>query len=241
LSPPSELCSQVTVIIPAYNEAPRIEAVLSPLRRTPDLAAIIVVDDASTDQTPVVVERFSALDSRVHLLRLPANRGKGAAMVTGALYSPTDVVLFLDADLIGLQPEHIAALTKPVLAGRCDMTVGIFRHGRVQLDLAQRLTPFLSGQRCLRWSLFARTPDLDQAGWGVETAFHLYAGLHDLRIEKVWLEGLSQWMKEEKEGLPRGMRERARMYGHIVRYAFLFLLGSLLSYEGMRRWRRGRR
>ena len=48
---------------------------------------------------------------------LPENRGKGSAMVEGARLSPSDIVLFLDADLVGLRPDQVEALARPVLAG----------------------------------------------------------------------------------------------------------------------------
>ncbi len=232
----------VTAIIPAHNEAPRIGAVLSALRDVPLVRHILVVDDGSTDGTAQVVQRWAARDSRVRLLRLPENRGKGAAMVEGARRSPSDIVLFLDADLVGLKPHHVEALIWPVLRDEADMTVGLFRGGRFHTDWSHLLTPFLSGQRCLRWSLFARTPDLEKSGWGAETAFHLHAAREHLRLEKVFLEGVTQVTKEEKAEFPTAARARARMYGHILRYVASFIAAALVGYGVFGRLRaRGRR
>lgn len=221
----------MTAVIPAYNEAPRIGTVLGVLRDVPLVRHIIVVDDGSTDGTAQVVQRWAAEDPRIRLLRLPENRGKGAAMVEGARLSPSDIVLFLDADLVGLKPHHVEALIWPVLRDEADMTVGLFRGGRPHTDWSHILTPFLSGQRCLRWSVFSRTPELAEAGWGAETAFHLHAAREHLRLEKVVLEGVTQVTKEEKAEFPAAVRSRARMYGHIVRYAASFALVVLVGYK----------
>ncbi|NLE77817.1 MAG: glycosyltransferase family 2 protein [Chloroflexi bacterium] len=228
----------LTVVIPAYNEAARIERVLQAVTGTDLPSWILVVDDGSEDQTSEAAQSWAGRDGRVHLLRLAQNQGKGAAMVAGARLSPSDVVLFLDADLVGLQPGHVEALARPVLQGQADMTVGLFHKGRLHTDWAHLLTPFLSGQRCLRWSLFADAPDLEDAGWGVETALHLHAGRQHLRLLKVPLEGVTQVTKEEKDEFPASARNRARMYGHILRYVTTFLAGWLMGYRFVVRMRR---
>ncbi|MBC7222978.1 MAG: glycosyltransferase family 2 protein, partial [Anaerolineae bacterium] len=198
----------VTAVIPAHNEAPRIGTVLGVLQQVPLVRHIIVVDDGSTDDTAQVVQRWAARDPRIRLLRFPENRGKGAAMVEGARRSPSDIVLFLDADLVGLRPQHVEDLIWPVLRGEADMTVGRFRGGRLHTDWSHALTPFLSGQRCLRWSVFARTPELEEAGWGAETAFHLHAAREGLRLERVILHGVTQVTKEEKAKFAHAARAR---------------------------------
>ncbi|RLE31010.1 glycosyltransferase family 2 protein, partial [Candidatus Acetothermia bacterium] len=69
---------KVSAVIPAYNEAERIGAVIAPLRRTSSVHEIVVVDDGSTDGTAEVAKRYG-----VKLVRLPENRGKAAALDAG--------------------------------------------------------------------------------------------------------------------------------------------------------------
>lgn len=96
---------QLSVVIPAYNEARRIG--LSLQRVWEHLEArcgavdfeIIVVDDGSNDSTCAVVEEFAARAPEVKLIRLPHNRGKGAAVRTGMMAANGEAVLFSDADL----------------------------------------------------------------------------------------------------------------------------------------------
>src|SRR5439155_3150197 len=117
---------RIAAVIPAYNEETRLGEVLRALLATPALDEIVVANDGSQDGTGAVARGFP----EVRTLDLPENRGKGAAMRFGALATQADVLLFLDADLIGLRPEHAADLLRPVLDGQAEMTVGVFRGGR---------------------------------------------------------------------------------------------------------------
>ncbi len=89
-------------VIPAYNEA---AAIAEAVRRTATYAAtlgdfeIVVVDDGSNDDTARVVEDAARADAHVRLVRLPENRGKGAAVRAGMAAVTGDWRIFLDADL----------------------------------------------------------------------------------------------------------------------------------------------
>jgi polyisoprenyl-phosphate glycosyltransferase len=141
-----------------------------------------------------------------------------------------DLILFLDADLICLRPENVEALCAPVREGRCDMTYAIFSHGRVHTDLSHRLAPFLSGQRCLRWSLFRDAPELGQARWGIEVALNLHAWHHKYCVQPVHWHGVSHFSRIEKIEGVKGYLSHVEMWLDIGRYYgrhFLFqdLLG----------------
>jgi dolichyl-phosphate beta-glucosyltransferase len=114
---------QISVVIPAYEEAARLgaslERVLAYLEARGDDFEVLVVDDGSRDATAAAAEAFAARGVRV--LRLPENRGKGAALRTGVLASRGRRVLLTDADLSTpiadlerLEP-HLAAA--PVVIG----------------------------------------------------------------------------------------------------------------------------
>lgn len=114
----------LSIIVPALDEEVRLPATL---RRILDWAdgqrrrvEIVVVDDGSADRTAeVAVERG---DSRVRLLRLPANRGKGAALRAGVAASRGAFVLVTDADL-STPIEEAAALLAALEAG-ADVAIG---------------------------------------------------------------------------------------------------------------------
>lgn len=136
LAPQSEthlsLPFTVTVVLPAYNEAENIGRVLAVVReRLPD-AELLVVDDASRDET---AERAQAAGARV--VRHVVNKGNGAAVKTGLRNATGEVVLLMDADG-QMDPAYIPQLLGKVAEGY-DMVVGA-RTADTQGDtLARRL------------------------------------------------------------------------------------------------------
>ncbi|MDW8051559.1 MAG: glycosyltransferase family 2 protein [Armatimonadota bacterium] len=221
---------KVAAIVPAYNEAERIERVLQVLIQCPQLHEIVVVNDGSLDNTAEVVQRFAhtqvAPDQPpVRLVNLPCNRGKGGAMFAGATATDADVVVFFDADLIGLRPEHVERILKPVLGGEVAMCIGVFRGGRFSTDLAQILVPYISGQRALLRHLFIEIPGIERTRSGVEIALTLHFRRQRYPVAMVVVEGITHTMKEEKLGWVRGVLARAKMYAEIasafLRYARL--------------------
>lgn len=91
----------LSVVIPAYNEASRLGAtldrVLAYLNERGDSYEVLVVDDGSTDRTAEIAEEHRNL--RVWTLQLAANRGKGGALRHGVVATSGRRVLLTDADL----------------------------------------------------------------------------------------------------------------------------------------------
>jgi glycosyltransferase involved in cell wall biosynthesis len=218
---------RMTAVIPAFNEANHIQRVLDPLRHTPQLSEIIVVDDGSADDTAVVVTACRAADERIQLISLPRNVGKGGAIMAGIQASSSDLLVLLDADLIDLRPSHLRALVQPVQQHHCAMTLGIFKNGRQQTNLSHRYFYFLSGQRCLRWSAFSHAAAFHDTRWGIEMAFNLTAWQRGLRVQQVPWEGVSHTMRLEKM---RGVR---KYWTYVAMWADI---GKLLLAQGVRPW-----
>ena len=88
---------KVSVIIPTHNRANYLPAAIqSVLEQTFQDFELIVVDDASSDNTAAVVKSFT--DSRISFSRLDANRGGSAARNQGILTATADYLAFLDDD-----------------------------------------------------------------------------------------------------------------------------------------------
>ena len=204
---------KVAAVVPAYNEASRIGVVLEVLKRSSAIDEIVTISDGSTDLTYEVAAKIEG----VKAIKLERNVGKGGAMLAGAESTDADVLAFFDADLIGLTPEHVNALVQPLLAGESVMSIGIFRAGRRWTDLAQKIAPYISGQRALRREDFISVPGLEQVRFGVEIAVGRYAHSQRISIIRVPFAGVTHPLKEEKLGLLPGVAARAGMYWEIAK------------------------
>lgn len=114
--------TRVHVVVPAYNVADRIGAVLKAVPEFVD--AITVVDDGSHDGTGEAA--LAVADPRVRVLRHEANQGVGAAMVTGfhdALVDGDGIVVKMDGDG-QMDPVMLPRLLDPIVDGRCGYAKG---------------------------------------------------------------------------------------------------------------------
>jgi glycosyltransferase involved in cell wall biosynthesis len=113
----------VSVIIPAYNEAATLEAAVRRLRAVPLRLEVIGVDDASTDDTPAILDRLHAAGVVDRVVHHSVNRGKGAALRSGFAVATGDVVVVQDADL-EYNPGDLPALLEPIRTGKADAVYG---------------------------------------------------------------------------------------------------------------------
>jgi glycosyltransferase involved in cell wall biosynthesis len=123
--------SLVSVVVAAYNEERTIAELIARVRAAPiDLRReIVVVDDASRDNTTSIVEKLIAEgDGDLRLVRHPVNRGKGGAVRTGLAEARGDIVIIQDADL-EYDPRDYAQLLEPILEGHADVVFGNRFHG----------------------------------------------------------------------------------------------------------------
>lgn len=201
---------KVAVVIPAYNEELRIAQVLGAVTRSSCVDQTIVVSDGSDDRTVEVAGVFPG----VQVVDLSKNVGKGGAMWKGLQETDADIVVFFDADLVGLQPEHVDQLVQPVVKG-ADMSVGIFRKGKFWSDAAQAISPSISGQRAMRRQLLLDNPCIAGARMGVEVELTRIVRQQGLDLVKVHLRGVTHTSKEKKFGFVEGAARRAKMYAEI--------------------------
>jgi len=200
------------LIVPAYNEERTVADVLSVARECGVFEAVVCIDDGSRDAT---AERAAAV-AGVRVVT-QTNAGKARAIERGLRECQSDIVCFLDADLVRLTTEHIKALVEPVLSGSEKATIGIFKGGRGATDFAQRIAPLISGQRCLERRLL---DDFDRwdTKFGIEHALNDHLSKKGIAMKRIPLPGASHVMKEEKRGFIAGFAQRLRMYWDILRY-----------------------
>lgn len=204
---------KVSVLIPAYNEEPRVGKVIDAAFSSSLVDEVIVISDGSSDRTVDV-----ALNHGAKVVELFLNQGKGDAIITGAKLCSNDLILLLDADLLGMTNKHIDSLIMPVLKKEADTSIGIFLSGKLNTTLAQLLAPYLSGQRVINKNFILNNiTKLKSKGYAFETIMFVLVRKLRLREKVVFLKGSSQVTKEEKLGLTKGLYHRLKMYHQILK------------------------
>jgi glycosyltransferase involved in cell wall biosynthesis len=192
----------VAVVIPAKDEASRIGATVAAASRINHVDLVVVVDDGSADATGPLARNAGAV-----VIRHPRNRGKAAAMESGAAEverrdedgSSPRALLFVDADLEDSALET-GALAAPVLSGEAEMTVAVLPpqrqtgggHGlvvRLAREGIRKATGFvaaqpLSGMRCLTREAYEAARPLAH-GWGVEVGLTIDVLRGGYRMQEV--------------------------------------------------------
>ena len=143
MSVPAE---RLSIIVPVYNEARTVRAVIDRLL-TIDLPVpreILIVDDGSTDGTGEVLDTAAREGLAVTVIRMPQNGGKGSAIRAGLSRATGTIVAIQDADL-ELDPAQLSALVRPIVTGDASVVYGSrFLDGTAR---APRMT--LAGNRML--------------------------------------------------------------------------------------------
>ena len=190
------MSGRVVALVAARDEAARIGACVSALRGLVD--EVVVVDDASRDDTASVARRAGAT-----VIRTGRRRGKGSAL-EGAIgrLGPADVWLFADGDL-GATAARLGAVLEPVTSGDADLAIAVFPPARSGgFGLVKRATAGairaitsrpavepLSGQRAISGEALDAVRPLAR-GFGVEAAMTVDAVRGGLRVEEIFVDGL---------------------------------------------------
>ncbi len=207
---------KVAAIIPAYNEERGIGDVLKAVCNAKLPNEVIVVSDGSKDKTADIAKAFG-----IKVLEQFPNRGKAAAMLKGVATTDADILVFIDADLVGLTPELVDALVRPIMEDRAEVTMGLFAGGKFSTDLAQKIFPFLTGQRAMKRAVWEGAKVREDSQYGVEVYVTRYMAKHNVRVENILLKGCTQLFKEQKGQAVQGFGRRLKMVYDIAKAMFV--------------------
>jgi len=114
---------RLSVLIPVYNEAATLEALLARVRASGLAWEIVCVDDGSTDGSGTLLDRLLAEGVVQRVVHHGRNRGKGAAIRSALQHSTGNIVVVQDADL-EYDPADWPALLRPIVEGKADAVFG---------------------------------------------------------------------------------------------------------------------
>jgi glycosyltransferase involved in cell wall biosynthesis len=120
----------LSVIVPLYNEERTVEPLLLKVLAQTCVSQVLVVDDASTDQSFQIAHRLSLEFSRLEIIRHSENFGKGTALRTALPYTTGEIILIQDADL-EYNPSDYRKLIAPIIGNVADVVIGNRLEGRV--------------------------------------------------------------------------------------------------------------
>lgn len=179
----------ISVIVPAYNEEKKISHVLKSLVNSLLIDEIIVINDGSSDKTLFIIKQFK----KIMLISMKKNHGKSYAVTKGIEKSKGDIIVFIDADLTGLDDSHIKKLINPLITGKKDVVIGYPNYIK-----ADKLFLPLSGQRSYwKKDLVPYLKEMSKKGYGLE--LYLNYIFRNKKMKLFPLHGVKTALKYEKQ------------------------------------------
>ena len=118
----------VSAIVPVYNEATTVKAVVERLQEVPLHVEIVAINDGSSDETGKVLDALREQGLINKVIHHPENKGKGAAVRAGIHAATGHVIVVQDADL-EYDPTDLPTLLDPIRLDKADAVYGSRFHG----------------------------------------------------------------------------------------------------------------
>lgn len=119
----ADIAPCLSAVVPVYNEERTAAELIHRVLDQRPVQEVVIVDDASKDNTWAVLQPFANLAPRVRLIRHDTNQGKGAALRTGFQHATAPIVIIQDADF-EYDPAEYFLVLKPILSGKADVVFG---------------------------------------------------------------------------------------------------------------------
>lgn len=150
----------VSALVPGYNEEKNISRIISILKKSPLIGEIICINDGSTDRTLQIIQAIP----HIQVINLRKNLGKANAIVEGLKKAKGDIVVFIDADVIGLTDASLQKLITPLKNGETDAVIGY----PIQSKIDKFFKPLTGERAYFRKDLLPFLPSLKNKRWGLE-------------------------------------------------------------------------
>jgi len=248
----TEPISSLSLIVPVYNEAERVQALLEALtnvRWPAELTHVefLLVDDGSTDGTPAILETWCQEHPQFHWIRQETNRGKGAAIHRGLRVAVGDAVGIQDSDMellpsdwpamlqalalpgIGMVngSRYLPGLYRPLHSYRRYIANKIFSW-LTSLLIDIRITDMACGHKLLRRDLF-HSLDLREERFGVESEILIKSAR--IRRNHIVEIPVHYFARHQGEGKKFRTLDGLGILFKIIRYSFAPLPPSALRYQ----------
>jgi glycosyltransferase involved in cell wall biosynthesis len=228
----ANMAKRLSVIIPVYNEEDTVLGIVERVLARPETAEIIIIDDASKDNTRQKLETLKNREN-IKLLYQETNHGKGAAVIRGIGEATKEFVIIQDADF-EYNPEDYPLVLSPLAAGKADVVYGsrfmgtpgqvrYFRHemGNKVLTFASNLfsdihlTDMETCYKAFRREVIQNL-NLDSQRFGIEVEFT--AKLAKSRMLRIWEVPISYNPRKYNEGKKITWRDGVSALFHIIKY-----------------------
>ena len=203
---------RISCIIPAYNEGKRIVNVLSIVDGHPLIDEIIVINDGSTDNTLNVLKKFK----NITLITYDKNKGKSFAVYKGIKKSRNDLLMLLDADLLGLTKKDITNLALPIFQNKADISISLRKNAFIGFRLIG--IDFISGERVFSKKIIKNKEDLAKLKcFGIEVYLNKIVIKNKLRVKIVRWNNIISPFQNKKFGILKGIRGYSSMLVDIIK------------------------
>lgn len=222
----------LSVVIPVYNESSTIATIVEQVLQRPETGEIIIIDDASTDNSWEVLQHFSA-NGKIKLLQQKQNCGKGAALIRGFAEASMPYVIVQDADF-EYTPEDYPLVLQPLVNGKADVVYGarfMNTPGQVRYfkhEMGNKFLTFLSNvfsdihlsdmetcYKCFKREVIQNLI-LTSSRFGIEV--EITAKIARSRKLRIWEVPISYQPRRYNEGKKIGWRDGFAALWHIIRF-----------------------